>query len=196
MAVFRITEEASHIHHAKKQVDDFLDSNKMYSNMQLDIMMVPEFLGYKIYSKQLPADVLAVSHKEDGKLTIYVQDGEMDRTKALAFCYLLGYEYYEQKNNKTTLEQALDNYEEAFDNLFYIKASTKGVKKWYDSLQEQEKKAMIEWELKTGFANYVVSVGENELNKNDNLAFFAKDLLSRDYLPRFKEKQSEQGFDL
>ena len=187
MAIYKITEEESDRYHAKKQVDKFLDENKMYSNMQLDIFKVPEFLGYGFYSKELPFDILATIQKEGKNLTIYVQQGEITREKALAVCYALGYEYFKAED----IANALEHYEEAFENLFYDKASTKGIKKWYDTLPPEEKRAMVEWELKTN-ADYVIGVGERELAEENKYTYFAEDLLSRDYLPRFKVQKTQE----
>ena len=189
MAIYKITEEESDRYHAKKQVDKFLDENKMYSNMKLDIFKVPEFLKYGFYSKELPADILATVQKENNQLSIYIQQGGISREKALAVCYILGYEFYKAEE----IKNALSNYEEAFENLFYDKASTKGIKRWYDTLPPEEKKAMVEWELKTN-SDYVIGVGERELAENNKYTYFAEDLLSRDYLPRFKVQKVQEDF--
>ena len=189
MAIYKITEEESDRYHAKKQVDKFLDENKMYSNMKLDILKVPEFLKYGFYSKELPADILATVQKENNQLSIYIQQGGISREKALAVCYILGYEFYKAEE----IKYALSNYEEAFENLFYDKASTKGIKRWYDTLPPEEKKAMVEWELKTN-SDYVIGVGERELAENNKYTYFAEDLLSRDYLPRFKVQKVQEDF--
>ena len=187
MAIYKITEEQSDRYHAKKQVDKFLDGNKMYSDMQLDIFKVPEFLNYGFFTKQLPADILATVQKENNKLSIYIQEGAITREKALAVCYILGYEFYKDEE----IKNALLNYEEAFENMFYDKASTRGIKKWYDTLPPEEKKAMVEWELKTN-SDYVIGVGEAELAEANKFTYFAEDLLSRDYLPRFKVQKATE----
>ena len=187
MAIYKITEEQSDRYHAKKQVDKFLDGNKMYSDMQLDIFKVPEFLNYGFFTKQLPADILATVQKENNKLSIYIQEGAITREKALAVCYILGYEFYKDEE----IKNALLNYEEAFENMFYDKASTRGIKKWYDTLPPEEKKAMVEWELKTN-SDYVIGVGEAELAEANKFTYFAEDLLSRDYLPRFKVQKTTE----
>ena len=189
--IYTITREESNAYHAKKVVDRFLDENGMYSNMGLNILEVPAFLKYNVYAKDLPSDIFATVQKEGQDLTIYVQEGDVTRDVALAVCYILGYEFYRGDD----IKKALLHYEEAFDNLFYEKALTKSVKKWYEALPTEEKKAMVEWELKSN-ADYIIGVGPKELyGDKDKYVEFAEELLSRDHYPRFKiQKQTEPEY--
>ena len=82
--------------HARIAVNKFLDKNGMYSHLGINILMIPEFMGWEVYYKDFKNGTFASSEKVDGKLTFYISEKVWTRKSALALCYMIAAEYYEK----------------------------------------------------------------------------------------------------
>ena len=174
--------------HARIAVNKFLDKNGMYSHLGINILMIPEFMGWEVYYKDFKNGTFASSEKVDGKLTFYISEKVWTRKSALALCYMIAAEYYE----KDYVNFALNNYEDAFENIFSGENYSLAELKALEHLTAEEKKLMVEIHLKNN-SDYQIELNEDFDKANSPIEkkylYFAEDLLNRDHTLKFKQTQ-------
>lgn len=194
--IFNISQEDSERWHAKKAVDKFLDSNKMYSHLGIDIFMIPEFLNMKLSAMLSGGDTYAEIDNYDGKVSIAIAVGnELDRKAALALGYCLAVEFYRTQE----IEYKIKNYERTFAEIYLdengnISKSTfmflgeKTCKKLM-AMDADMKKEVVKKVTENNLGTYSCSLKDDFMEDNNQLSkkyrYFAEELVSRDCTNRF-----------
>ncbi len=201
--IYNISREESDRWHAKKAVDRFLDKNGMYSHLKLDFLLVPEFLGMQL-NGVAENRWFANIQRYDGKATINVNtvDG-INRKTALAIGYCLAVDYYKNLEE----ERKKKNYLKTFQDLYCDDKGNISIKTYkflgpeicekLKNMSDDEKKAIVESAVnnKTDYEYYVSeeNIDEELTDKQGDFEkkclYFAEDLVSRDFSPRFQKQQ-------
>lgn len=193
----------------KKAVDKFLDSNKMYSHLGVDIFMIPEFMNMRLGAMFRADNIYAAMDNYDGKVKITIAVGdEIDRKAALALGYCLAVDFY----NKQEIENKIKNYERTFAETYldengniskttFIFLGEKTCRKLM-SMDDEMKKEVVQKVVENNYGTYSCALNDDFMENNDPLTkkyrYFAEELVSRDCTNRFlpdKNQNKNQEYE-
>lgn len=207
--IFNISKEDSDRWHAKKAVDKFLDSNKMYSHLGVDIFMIPEFMNMRLGAMLRADNIYAAMDNYDGKVKITIAVGdEIDRKAALALGYCLAVDFY----NKQEIESKIKNYERTFAETYldengniskttFMFLGEKTCRKLM-YMDDEMKKKVVQKVVENNYGTYSCALNDDFMDNNDPLTkkyrYFAEELVSRDCTNRFlpdKNRNKNQEYE-
>lgn len=193
----------------KKAVDKFLDSNKMYSHLGVDIFMIPEFMNMRLGAMFRADNIYAAMDNYDGKVKITIAVGdEIDRKAALALGYCLAIDFY----NKQEIENKIKNYERTFAETYldengniskttFMFLGEKTCRKLM-SMDDEMKKEVVQKVVENNYGTYSCALNDDFMDNNDPLTkkyrYFAEELVSRDCTNRFlpdKNQNKNQEYE-